>query len=137
MEYKQVNRRVFVVVACCLGIYLCLAENFFATQPVSRKQSLSTLKQDIGQMLAELLDKSIVLIKLKATVQQELYNRIKELTEDNKKSYLVKSNSRSELCSYKERLKDYNQQWDKQIQELNTLIGMLHNGFTSSSPVKK
>lgn len=131
MEYKQIKYFFILVVlmSSIVGGWWCSAENFFAPQPsLSRKQSASHLKQDIAEFLAELLNKSISMIRLKAGVQQELYNRIRELADNNKQAHLVKTSSKQDLVQCLEYLQKCDKQWTQQIQELTSLLHFLHDG---------
>jgi hypothetical protein len=115
------------VLFCIVGF--CLAQDFLLPEPtVDRKRiSGSTLKQEIAEHCALLLNQTSKQIELAAQVQQELYSRIYELTNSDKQAHLNRA-TRAELQATLKELKKLKEQSDQELAKLEKNIRFFKAG---------
>ena len=101
----------------------------FIIEPKKKRtaQRPRDLKQDIGQLLAKLLNQTSYEIEVRAKVSQEILKRLEELIDEDKNSYLNKTSSK-ELQECKKKLEKLEDQWKNNIEELENSLKFFKDG---------
>jgi hypothetical protein len=125
-----------VQIACMLGLIICLyscfAENFLASTPLKRRHTVSQIRQDIVETLADILMSTSKSIELQSQVQQELCLRIQELTQATKQGPIHNLNNK-EIEQYLIALKNIKTKKEQEILELKNIYTLLKNGPTKKA----
>lgn len=121
-------KNLFVLIVFCAGfMFWCGAENFLASPGPAKRRSCNQIRQDIGQFLADILQKESKLIEKKAQLQQALCNRVGELIENDKKSFFAQASAQElQLCLQK--LKSICETQEKEFAELDKSFKFISSG---------
>lgn len=119
------NLRFFILsIILVLPIEYCTAESFLVNR--SKPKSIGRIKQEIVEVLADLLQQECKIIELKAQIQQNLCKCIGQLAENDKSSCFAKSNKK-ELQAILDKLQSIKESNNVQINQLNENLDFIRS----------
>lgn len=96
------------------AVFWCMAENFLVSEKPERRKTASQLRQEIVELMGDVLELESAYVETKGQIQQVLCKHIRSLAENDKKSSFAKA----PLCDLQQSLKMLRQEKSRYEKEL-------------------